>query len=993
MLKALPAVDRATVSSLRHQQNGVGGGAAAAADWPGAGAGAAARRLRDSGASPPVRALVRAGAGAGAGAGGGGLSRHVFSGFVRLEALDGSAAGSSDGSASSSGRAARASNGGARTANGSSTEQRSSSSSSGGEAGSQRRQQPAADEALPDPAPGSGAAADAPPSLPSISRGVPKASSRNLTAPSFLLRPSRAPAPAMPPDQAPEQQADASGAPHLLPGPHLPPAAAATASLDELDVLAAWQQLEQAQPAAAGLQLEATTELPLSDASGRPLPSPRIPIPQLGCLQVSNSSRAYPGTDVLVDYETAGYDRLCMRLEYVTERSTGHTALCLWNRSRYVRGRLQQTVLLVNGRAVRPFSEAVALQPGDELCLGEAHVSFRVRAVPAGEALPSPAMVALQKYCGDVDLSQVLTGGGGGGGGSLAMSSNIEEEEAALAAGSFSVPGPLDARLYKLYRGLRQSPQEADQQLRALAVAQPDNAGVWWVWAQAAAALRRPAMARDLLRAAAHCCCGAAAAQRLRRQREQLELREAILRGGSGAAAGPGPGADGAGAGAGSGPDGEGAARWSGRLAQVLATWAALEWDLKQFGSARRLWRAAADEALLQQRQRRLPPGAPMLGGLLHTWATREYERDNVRNARVVVTEALRKCPDDAGLYVLAAGIESKAGNRQLAQTLYMDAFRLNKGDKHLYLGWPRLEAELGNPERARALFEKGLALHPYNTKIMNAFACFEAEHGAHDAARELHRRALALDGSSATTMHNRVSWAAMEAGLGRLEAARQLLLEALDLHPDFQAALVTLCSVERKAGRLEVAEALARRALRLSCGHHLPAAKELQLLFEARGEPALAANSRRHVGAVSGMLEMKRGGAWGSEAWQKYYQRTETPAARATAAAARRRKQQLGLVRKRQYEPRPGRGVAAEAAAEGGGPDVQLVQGQEADEAVAAAAYYGLRSLQASEEEEEEDAGLERDWAGEHEDEQEEEGLEGDEAEFGVAVGSELSS
>lgn len=50
-------------------------------------------------------------------------------------------------------------------------------------------------------------------------------------------------------------------------------------------------------------------------------------------------------------------------------------------------------------------------------------------------------------------------------------------------------------------------------------------------------------------------------------------------------------------------------------------------------------------------------------GVVLHHWANAELERDNVRNARVVLAEALRKCPDDQPLYVLAAGVELAGGD------------------------------------------------------------------------------------------------------------------------------------------------------------------------------------------------------------------------------------------------------------------------------------------------------------------------------------------
>eukprot|EP00967_Tisochrysis_lutea_P083271 scaffold115654_cov21-Tisochrysis_lutea.AAC.1 len=61
-----------------------------------------------------------------------------------------------------------------------------------------------------------------------------------------------------------------------------------------------------------------------------------------------------------------------------------------------------------------------------------------------------------------------------------------------------------------------------------------------------------------------------------------------------------------------------------------------------------------------------LVPPCTQAGGagvVLHHWANAELERDNVRNARVVLAEALRKCPQDQPLYVLAAGVELAGGD------------------------------------------------------------------------------------------------------------------------------------------------------------------------------------------------------------------------------------------------------------------------------------------------------------------------------------------
>jgi hypothetical protein len=82
------------------------------------------------------------------------------------------------------------------------------------------------------------------------------------------------------------------------------------------------------------------------------------------------------------------------------------------------------------------------------------------------------------------------------------------------------------------------------------------------------------------------------------------------------------------------------------RLIQILRSWGKLEWDQKLFGPSRRLWRLAANEAF------KFPYEISATGGgsVLHCWATAEFERDNILNARVIVGEALRKCPRDAAV-------------------------------------------------------------------------------------------------------------------------------------------------------------------------------------------------------------------------------------------------------------------------------------------------------------------------------------------------------
>lgn len=183
-------------------------------------------------------------------------------------------------------------------------------------------------------------------------------------------------------------------------------------------------------------------------------------------------------------------------------------------------------------------------------------------------------------------------------------------------------------------------------------------------------------------------------------------------------------------------------------------------------------------------------------------------------------------------------------------------------------------------------------------------YASFEAQQGNHDMARDLYRRALSVDSTSRTTMHNRVSWAAMEAELGDLAAAATILSAAIDLHPDFPAALVAMAAVQRKLGRMEVAEAYVRRAMRASHAFYPQALKELQMIHAWRGERTLAANQARQLANVEAMLDAKRAGVWGSDAWAAYFDASRSPEQRALTRAAQQRKAELGLIRRRDSPP-----------------------------------------------------------------------------------------
>jgi Tfp pilus assembly protein PilF len=354
-----------------------------------------------------------------------------------------------------------------------------------------------------------------------------------------------------------------------------------------------------------------------------------------------------------------------------------------------------------------------------------------------------------------------------------------EGEEADADDPAAAGRSPYGARVAAAYSLARSSPAAAERQLAALLAEAPATSAAWFVWAQVAAGSRRPAMARDLFRAAA--AAAKAELSAAEAARAPLALSQPM----------------------------------SARLAKVLRVWARMEWDVSLNGAARRLWRAAANEAF--RYPRRLAAGVG--GVVLHAWAAAEYERDNLRNARIVIGEALRKCSNDTAVNVLGGSIVARGGDVEGARALFLRAYQLDRRErreKQLYIAWPRLEAEAGNAERARVLYQRGLAAHPNSAKLLNVYASFEAKQGNADLARQLHAHALTLDPRSATTMHNRVSWATLELDGGNVEAARQLLREGLDLHPRFGAALVLMARLERQAGDYDLAEAYVRRAYKV---------------------------------------------------------------------------------------------------------------------------------------------------------------------------------
>jgi hypothetical protein len=442
----------------------------------------------------------------------------------------------------------------------------------------------------------------------------------------------------------------------------------------------------------------------LSDRLGQPLQ--QLEVPCLGPLLLTNSPQVFRSADVLVDAPGDHYERLALSLELVKPTGSREAILQARNLSRVVRGRIDAATVHINDGTTEllPHRAAVELIDGDVIELGETGVAFEVRRQQQQQAA-LPAEQAVRQFCGvyaqqqlglqiHVQDSLQLLQQQVSAAAVITPSQQQQQQQQGVAAAAAAVSqgwnaaaaDAIEAELRNISRLVRSNARAAEIELCRLAAAHPDAPGPWFLWAQLAASSRKHWMARALFRAAAVCqqqqleqvlragpAAAAAAAvtapQLLQQDAEQdadsspaaaaaavaddpanILLQPSPMQSSSSSSSNTGTGgsrairrkADGIRNAASRSP----AFRLSSRLVQILRVWARSEWEQRLFGPARRLWRLAANEAF------KFPYDVAAEGGgaVLHAWATAEFERDNVLNARVVIGEALRKCPKDAAV-------------------------------------------------------------------------------------------------------------------------------------------------------------------------------------------------------------------------------------------------------------------------------------------------------------------------------------------------------
>eukprot|EP00798_Chlamydomonas_sp_ICE-L_P013699 gene13699-19591_t len=645
-----------------------------------------------------------------------------------------------------------------------------------------------------------------------------------------------------------------------------------------------------------------------------------VKVPLLGPLYMSNESRTFPHVDLCFNAGKNGKDRLAVRLEYTMERSdpSAIAKLHIFNQSRISRRRRQEAVVSVNGEEVYPGGAGIQLCEGDEVRIGKGKGAAKFVVEPAVDCEEDPMLSqveqALLRYCpldspAQPQQQQARRSTPGPGPGAEYVR-NYSVEKGLYSGGKGKEEYMLlsDMHFVQMACLSRHEPETANRGFGLIARKDTKNIGLWLSWAQLATRMGSVKKARDLYRAAAEVAGNVDLTQGTTpiptvtskgmvlgengllsssSDDEDSNARLATYASRTAAAV-----AAAAAAASERTVPAESLTLDQGEksdepppLRSVLFNWARLEWNQKQYGPARHLWRKSADLALAH------PEGwaAGGAGIVLHSWALAELQSDNVRNARIIAAEALRKCPEDQPLYVLA----------ELATAFCLRAYEMDRLDKHLYYVWPKVEAASGEPDRARVLFERGMEYHPMNTKIMNMYAQFEEEQGDVDAARELHDRALEIDSHSQTTLFNRAAWAGLETNVGNLEFAKELIYEGLELHGERHVTvglLVVLSKICRMEGRTEESREILDRASKYSNNFNTAIIKERALLCNMCGEKDMARNLAAHLSSVERLKEAKKAGAWGWQAWQQYFAESRTTKRRQLVINAHRRKQELGL-------------------------------------------------------------------------------------------------
>lgn len=264
----------------------------------------------------------------------------------------------------------------------------------------------------------------------------------------------------------------------------------------------------------------------------------------------------------------------------------------------------------------------------------------------------------------------------------------------------------------------------------------------------------------------------------------------------------------------------EGTKATRGENAYIWQAWATLEYRRKNIRQARKLF----DAATVADNQH---------AAAWHGWGMLEKSEGNFKRARDLFVKGIRYQPPqspNAFLYQSVGMLAAEQGRPDEARQWFEEACNvgLGKSSPALWQSWGLLEYNQGNLVEAREIFKSGLDKHPRNRFLWLAWADMEAKEGNGDRARRLFEKGHSFNLKDPALLQ---AWARLEASVGDVDKARKLFGKGAKVDPQHQPLWQAWGIMEWKVNDSEKARELFQKGIWVS-----PDSKDACKLFQAWG-------------------------------------------------------------------------------------------------------------------------------------------------------------
>eukprot|EP00178_Gracilaria_changii_P003659 TRINITY_DN1549_c0_g1_i1.p1 TRINITY_DN1549_c0_g1~~TRINITY_DN1549_c0_g1_i1.p1 ORF type:complete len:1156 (-),score=158.64 TRINITY_DN1549_c0_g1_i1:231-3698(-) len=207
-----------------------------------------------------------------------------------------------------------------------------------------------------------------------------------------------------------------------------------------------------------------------------------------------------------------------------------------------------------------------------------------------------------------------------------------------------------------------------------------------------------------------------------------------------------------------------------------------------------------------------------------HSWGMLELQQRQVREARRVFLDALKRYPRNSRVLVGAALAHAASCPRthseeQQAVEFFKRAVAADPTHAHAWQAWGVFELRRGRPDAGQALFRRGLRLCPSHGALWQAWGVLETSRGDFSKARQLYEKGAQ---QCPAHVHLFQAWACMEVRSGNIDRARNLLDHALELDSAHGAVWNAYGLLEARHGTLAKARQNFSTGIRRS-PHHAP--------------------------------------------------------------------------------------------------------------------------------------------------------------------------